>query len=229
MIEPVFKRIALSEKKMLLREIAHNKIALSVKGESTPKLFHLIAIQNDKDEVMLCHHSADSKHVNQAQKAVVNFPFKNERYYFQSELYFEAGWAVIKLNRDIFQLQRRTNARIEIPKDYNAAFILTQYDGKSYFIEFKVKDFSAGGLKIEITSEGPEVHEGKILKGSFRLGSRRPVDVEAEVRHVRKVERDGQIFQITGIKFLRVDKTMENRLLNFTMDLQQELFLKSRS
>lgn len=214
---------------MLLREITHNKIALSVKGAITPKLFHLIAIQNDKDEVLLCHHSADSKQVVEAQKAVVNFPFKNERYYFQSELYFESGWVVLKINRDVFQLQRRANARIEIPKDYGAVFILTQMDGKSFFLDTKVRDFSAGGLKIEIAPGGPEIFEGKVLKGSFRLGIRRPVDLEVEVRHVTKVDREGQIFQIAGVKFLRIDKTMENRLLNFIMDLQQEIFLKSRS
>lgn len=222
----IFKKVALSEKKMILRETAIDKVQLSVKGSETENLFHLIAVQSDKDEVLLCHHTADSKEIKEAQKAVVNFSFKNERYFFQTDLYFEAGWVVLKTDTDLFLLQRRANARIDIPDEYNAVFILSQYSGKSYFLDCKVKDISAGGLKFKLPSATPSLSVGSSVKGLLRLGNRRSMEFEVEVRFVQKKEHQSTVTQTAGVQFLNIDTAMETRLLSLMMDLQRELFLK---
>lgn len=224
--EMIFKKVAVSEKKMLFREIASDKVQVAVKGALHEEIFHLIAIQTEKDEALMCHHTADSKGVTTAQKVIVNFSFKTERYFFQTELYFEAGWAILKIDTDLFQLQRRASARIDLPSQYDAKFILSQHGGKAYFLECRVRDISAGGFKMEIPGDKPEVKVGDQVKGTLRLGVRRPIEFTVEVRFAQKTERDGVIKQTAGVQFMGIDHLMESRLLSLIMDLQRELFLK---
>lgn len=224
----IFKKVALSEKKMLFREVADDKLQLAIRGTEQEGLFHLIAVQTEKDEVLLCHHTADSKGVTTQQKVFVNFSFKTEKYFFQTELNFQSGWAVIRTDVDLFQLQRRANARIDIPEKYDAAFILMKHGGKSYFLDCWVKDVSAGGFKLELPQEQPELKIGDRIKGTLRLGSRRPMEFEVEIRFVQKKEHEGKTIQIAGVQFMNIDHLMENRLLSLMMDLQRELFVKYR-
>lgn len=224
--QTIFKKVAVSEKKLLFREIADDKLQLSMKGSVDDEVFHLIAVQVDKDETLLCHHTADSKNVTTAQKVVVNFPFKSERYFFQTELSFSVGWAVLKTDVDLFQLQRRANARIDLPAKYEAVFSILNHGNRVYFIESRVRDISAGGLKIEFKGESPELKIGDRIKGALRLGSRRAMEFEVEVRFAQKREQDGEILQTAGLQFLNVSQMLETRLLSLMMDLQRELFLK---
>lgn len=224
--QAIFKKVAVSEKKLLFREIADDKLQLSMKGSVHEEVFHLIAVQVDKDEALLCHHTADSKDVTAAQKVVVNFPFKNERYFFQTELSFSVGWAVLKTDVDLFQLQRRANARIDLPPKYEAIFSILNHSSRVYFIESRVKDVSAGGLKIDFKGAVPELKIGDRIKGALRLGSRRAMEFEVEVRFAQKREQDGETFQTAGLQFLNVNQMLETRLLSLMMDLQRELFLK---
>lgn len=222
----IFKKVAVSEKKMLFREIADDKMQVAVKGALQDDLFHLIVVQTEKDEALLCHYTADSKGITQAQKVVVNFSFKSERYFFQTDLYFESGWAVLKIDVDLFQLQRRANARIDIPAKYDAVFLLSSHGGRSYFLDCRVKDISAGGFKMEFQGAQPELKIGDQVKGTLRLGVRRPIEFLVEVRFAQSKEDNGVTKQIAGVQFLGIDHLMESRLLSLMMDLQREIFLK---
>ncbi|WP_374074286.1 flagellar brake protein [Bdellovibrio bacteriovorus] len=222
----IFKKVAVSEKKLLFREIADDKMQVSIKGSLHDDVFHLIAVQTEKDEALLCHHTADSKGITTAQKVIVNFAFKSERYFFQTELYFEAGWAVLKIDVDLFQLQRRANARIDIPTKYDAVFMLSNHGGRSYFLECRVRDISAGGFKMELQAAQPELKIGDRVKGTLRLGVRRPIEFVVEVRFAQSKDDAGVIKQTVGMQFLEIDHLMESRLLSLMMDLQREIFLK---
>ncbi|HEX7673094.1 MAG TPA: PilZ domain-containing protein [Bdellovibrio sp.] len=221
----IFKKVGVSEKKMLFREIADDRLQVAVKGESD-EVFHLIAIQIEKDENLLCHHTADSKSHDKQQKVVVNFPFKSERYFFQTELSFNSGWAVLNIEGDLFQLQRRANARIDLPSKYEAAFTLYQHGGKNYFLDGTIKDISAGGIKVEMPESCPAFAIGEKIKGTVRLGARRPIEFQLEVRFAQSKDVQGKKTQVAGLQFLNVDHTLENRLLSLMMDLQREIYLK---
>ena len=224
--QSIFKKVALSEKKMLFRELAVDKVQVAVKGALGDEVFHVIAIQVEKDETLLCHHTEESKGISTPQKVVINFPFKSERYFLQTEMYFESGWIVIKIDGDLFQLQRRANARLDIPEKYDASFLIMQHAGANYFVECRLKDVSAGGFRIEYFGDQPSVQIGDELKGTLRIGIRRPLEFAVEVRFVQKTENEGVVKQVCGVQFKNVTLLMENRLLSLMMDLQRELFLK---
>lgn len=223
--QSIFKKVAVSERKALFRSVAADKLQISMKGSVNDEVFHLIAMQTEKDEALLCHYTADSKHITVAQTVTVNFLYKNERYFLQTELSFSAGWAVLKTDMDLFQLQRRASARIDIPAKYEAIFSILHYGGKVHFVETRVCDVSAGGLKIEFVGK-PELKLGDKLKGALRLGPRRAMEFEVEVRFAQKREVDGTQVQTAGLQFLNVTNILETRLLSLVMDLQRELFLK---
>jgi c-di-GMP-binding flagellar brake protein YcgR len=221
----IFKKVAVSEKRLIIREMADDKSQVALKGDDE-SIFHLIAVQTEKDERLLCHHTADSKAHERAQKVLVNFSFKNERYFFQSELSFSLGWAVLGLETDLFQLQRRASARIELPNNYAGSFSLHSHAGRNYFIEAKVRDVSAGGIKIEFISSGQDLKMGDHIRGALKLGIRRAIDCELEVRHAMEREHDGKTIVSAGLQFLNIDQNLENRLLSLMMDLQRELYIK---
>lgn len=221
----IFKKVGLSEKKILFRNIATLRTPIFVKGEDD-KVFEILAVQNEKDEVLLCQHTATSKDQTQPQKVLVNFSYDSERYFLHTDVSYTHGWALLTIkDLDLFQLQRRANTRVDIPKGYSAIFTISQYGGKSYFVESRLMDISAGGMKIVFGSE-PPIKNGDIVKGLLKLGSRRPLEFDVAVRHVITKEENGKEFQIAGVQFGNVDHLMENRLLSLMMDLQRELFLK---
>ncbi|MGE5086232.1 MAG: flagellar brake protein [Bacillota bacterium] len=221
----IFKKVPKSEKKFLFREIAQDKIQISVKGENN-ETFNLIAVQTEKDEELLCHHTSNSKQYEKNQSVIVNFQFKMERYFFSTDISFSTGWAVLKIDGELFQLQRRASVRVDIPDKYDALFTLHSHEGQKFFIECKIKDVSAGGLKIEMPTDTPVFKIGDKVHGSMRLGVRRPMDFDLEVRFVLIVEEGGQRRQVAGLQFLKVDRALENRLLSLMMDLHHEIFVK---
>lgn len=224
--QTIFKKVALSEKKMLFREVAKEKIQIVVKSLESDETFHLIAVQTERDEALLCHHTADSKDLIKDQKVISSFTFHDERYYFHTDLIFQNGWSILKINVDLFQLQRRASARIELPDNYDGIFVLAQHAGKPYFIDCRIKDISAGGLRLELLGDSPALKVGDRMKGTLKLGKRRPIDFEVEVRFAKKINEDGKVVQTGGVQFLNRDHTIENRLLLMMMDLQRELYLK---
>lgn len=222
----IFKKVAMSEKKMLFREVAKEKLQILVKGVANDEVFHLIAVQTERDELLLCHHTADSKDVTTDQEVMINFSFRNERYFLHSQMNFHAGWTMLKINVDLFQLQRRANARIELPERYDGIFILAQHGGKALFIDCRMKDVSAGGFRMQLFGDTPSLNVGDRMKGSMRLGKRRSMELEVEVRFVKKSEEGGKVIQTVGVRFLNRDYGIENRLHLMMMDLQRELYLK---
>lgn len=221
----IFKKVGVSEKKILFRNIATLRTPIFVKGEDD-KVFDLLAVQNEKDEVLLCHHTPSSKDQNQPQKVLVNFTYDSERYFLTTDVSYTHGWALLTIkDMDLYQLQRRANTRVDIPNSYNAVFTISQHAGKSYFVETRLMDISAGGMKLYFAGE-PELKNGDILKGHLRLGARRPLEFSIEIRHVIKKQENGKEYQVAGVQFSNIDQLMENRLLSMMMDLQRELFLK---
>jgi c-di-GMP-binding flagellar brake protein YcgR len=150
------------------------------------------------------------------------------------------NWAIIKLDVDLFKLQRRASARIEIPDEINAEFILKQLGSNKYDVLCKVKDVSTGGIKAELPIGAPTLKIGDRVQGILRFGNRRPFDFEMEARFVQKIAT-GEIIeeqtsvpflpsnqvQIAGFQFLKIDSVIESRMLTILMDIQREIYVKT--
>jgi hypothetical protein len=235
----IFKKVSVSERKTLFREMVKARDILTIKGE-TEDPFHLIAIQVEKDEFLMCHHTADSKGQSKPQTVVANFTHENDQYFCRTDLTFNLNWAILKLDLDLFKLQRRASARIEIPDEINAEFILKQFGPNKYDVICKVKDVSTGGIKAEMPIGAPDLKIGDTVQGILRFGNRRPFEFELEARFVQKIST-GEVIteqtsvpylpsnqvQITGFQFLKIDSVIESRMLTILMDIQREIYIKT--
>lgn len=227
MIKPeatIFKKVAVSEKKNLFREIISEQSQLLIKSSSQDILFHLLPVQIEGDEILLCQKTADSQNIQSESSVIVSFNLESERYYFNTDLVVKSGWIVLSIQGELYQLHRRAHARLIIPDSYDAAFVLTQIHDQRQAIFCTVKDISAGGLKIQFGGELPLPKIGDRIKGMLRLRKTRPLDLEAEVRFVHKAAGGNEITQTVGIQFMNLDRIAETRLLSMIIDLQWDLY-----
>lgn len=222
----LFKKVAASERKILFRALAAEKQQIIFKGTENEQFFSLVANQVEKEDRLICSQTVSSVGIKKDQKVSGNFALKNERYYFYSEISFQDNWAILKINIDVYKLQRRANARVHLPDNYDCVFMLTKHLDKSLFVSCQLKDFSAGGLKIEVHGSEPRLKAGDTLSGTLRLGKRRPMDFDLEVRFVKASQEDDKIVQVAGLQFLSRSNAIENRLLLLMMDIQRELYLR---
>lgn len=223
--QSAFKNIAISDRKELFQNLAAEQGQLllrSSKGES----FHVKAVALN-DDMLECQPTDDVQAKIESQDVVVNLDFDNQRYFLKTYVRSENGKLVINTNVDVYQLQRRANVRIPIPEEFDALFTLHAHGGKKYFKDCSVKDVSAGGVRIEFTGEKPDLKIGDIVTGTLRLGARRAMEFDLEVRFVQKRDHDNGTTYTAGTKFMEVDKVLETRMLQLITDLQRELFLKS--
>ena len=223
----MFKKVAFSEKKKILKALTEGQVQILVKGDSDEP-FHLLAVQNDGHDALLCHKMEDSVDVNESQKVVINFMYDSDRYYMQTELGFKAGWAVIHTIGDMFQLQRRSSVRIEIPEGIEARFMIRFFKGQSFAIDTNVENISAGGLRIKFIADAPIFKVGDIFEGTLRLGIKRPIDFDVEVRFSNQQALQGHVLNTVGLQFLNIDRIMETRLLSLIMDIQHEIYMKTQ-
>ncbi len=219
--QDVFKKVHLSEKKMIFREMAFEHTMILVKNDQD-EFAHFNSFRLDDDSKLYCARLADSPGITTEQAVVLNFIFKGESYFIQSYVTFENGIPCLDIEGSLYVLQRRNNARIVLPDEYPAFVNWVEYNSKAVFYEGRVQDISAGGCRIMIPGESIDLKIGDKIKVVLHLGQRRPVQQLSEVRFVKK-DDSGQTF---GIQFQEVDRVVENRLLTTMMDIQRELYVK---
>ncbi len=223
-----FKKVAFSEKKKLLKVLTELQTPLMVKGDMEDFPFHLIPIENQGTDALLCHLTEDSQDVEDAQGILVNFVHEEHRYFMQTKLGFRPGWAVVQTSGDLFQLQRRSSVRIEVPEEIEARFMIRQHKGNAYALNCAVENISVGGLKVRYKGNEPKLSNGDLLKGTLQIGIKRPLDFSMEVRFVGRKLENKEIIQSIGLQFKNIEHSMETHLLGLIMDIQHDIYIKTQ-
>ncbi|MCB0368513.1 MAG: PilZ domain-containing protein, partial [Bdellovibrionales bacterium] len=168
----------------------------------------------------------DSFKLEQPDMLVFNFSFDDERYFFSGLIKQVEDKYIINLHSDLFYLQRRKSARMEIPDDYPSKAKVISFNGKPISFELKVLDFSSGGCRLSFLSIDPMI----IFEDKFRtlitLGNRSSFEVDVQVRHVKPINSIKDLPQIMGVQFISKEPAFEGKMLNLYMDVQREIFLK---
>lgn len=220
-----FKNVAPSDRKDIFSGVITVGVQLLVRVAGIES-FHIIPKELNSEQELFCHFTDDVDSIAGEHAAVVNFDYANERYFFKTHIKAVTEGLWINTNIELFQLQRRANVRVPIPEDFDALFSLHGHGGKKYFKDCRVKDVSAGGVRIEFSGDRPDLQIGDTVQGTLRLGVRRAMEFDLEVRFVQRKEIDGKIHYTAGTRFQNIDKTLESRLLTLMTDLQRELFIK---
>ena len=221
-----FKKVPNSEKKELFKLLVSSKVILLIKPESQDEVLNYQAINFYEGDLLL-KASNDELKLNKPQSCFISFSIDDDRYYCTADvgpLGKNNEGAVLKLSADLYVLQRRKTLRIQIPKNYPGFFNVLEKNTSKVFIEGQLIDFSSGGVKVRVIQNkaNVELKSGDLVKGSLHLNHRRPIELEAKIKHIKK-ENNSVVF---GAQFTNLTKILENRMMILNMDLHREIFIK---
>lgn len=220
--KPFFKKVSLSERKQLLREIVKNHSKLFVKYWQQSKFFDFQADVNSNDSVMECTLQETEVLLASEKKVVVSFSWREERYFFISTFENKNGKYFFKINVDLFILQRRSNVRIEVPKNYPVDFKLDKVGDPPSDLVCRILNVSAGGLRLEVPSVRPELKIGDRFSGVLRMPRMDPLKVMVEVRFVQPRSEIQTPEQVVGVQFAHRDLEVESYLFEVMTNLKKE-------
>lgn len=223
MSREIFRKVPNSEKKALFRQAIDEKTVFFLKGGGEDIVIINLA-EFLEHQLLVFQLTEGSPNLDSNQKVVVNFTIGENRYFFHSTAEIYGSRIHVPAQTDVYILQRRKSPRLEIPTGYPSGLNIIEYRGIVGLIECELMDFSTGGGRAIYRKHLPEFNIGDKLKVVVHLNHRRPIELEAEVRHVAHDYLTA--VQIFGLQFTNMTQLIENRLLVVFMDLQRELFVK---
>ncbi|MCX7978742.1 MAG: PilZ domain-containing protein [Bdellovibrionaceae bacterium] len=221
-VQDMFKRVHNSARKELLKTVVEKKIPLLVKGDGD-HLYHLVPLEMDGDKLISCAFHPDSETTSFTQQIICNFQNQEDRYFFQTILHVSTPAVYLDVPDEIYMLQRRKSARLDIPPTYIAEYVILQKNTDSCMLAGQLLDYGSGGCKFLYGAQAPIFAVGDKLKGVLQLGQRRPIHVQSVVKHVRRGDKKDQV---VGCQFVGLDRIMETKLMTVFMDMQREIFTK---
>lgn len=229
-MKDVFKKVHLSEKKKFFKKIVISHDIVFIKSVKIP-VIELVAMNVVEDRVLECafrfpEMALQVNFFSQPETIVVNVHLGNDKYFFNGIARQTEDRIYIELQGDLFYLQRRKGARLDIPSELMTSCIFKKLNDEQVWISGKVVDFSSGGCCLSVPYVDPIFKSQDKISMTMAFGTRTPIEVEIEVRHVRNVESDKEKLQVMGVMFLNVDAVFEAKMINLFMDLQREIFLK---
>lgn len=222
----VFKKVHLSEKKKLFKTLIEDRIVILLKTEAMD-VQQVVAVENLEDKILECDFIPGKEFdLKNSDMAVISINAKEDKYFFHGLMTFNGKKIYIDIQGDMFYLQRRKSARLDLPETYNSKCRILDFKGKMLPFDCDVLDISSGGCRLSLSSLEPIVKSGTILKLRITLGHRSAFEAKGEVRHVKPIKDYTDLPQVMGIQFVDYDANFEARMLNLYMDVQREIFLK---
>ena len=221
----IFRKVAMSEKKEIVKALAALKLEIIVKG-STDHIYHLHGVKVLENGLLEVKNINKNEPLPLNESAIVNIVYENHRFFFQAMMMTSGTRIMLDTNEDFYILQRRKSPRLEIPLTYEGLMNIVQYRGKPVFFDSRILDFGSGGVRISFAKATPYFRTGETFTAFLHIGAKTPVKLECEVRHTMSTGPTAQVPQIFGVQFTASNTIDENRLLIIFMDLQRELFIK---
>lgn len=165
-----------------------------------------------------------------------NFGLGEEKFFFHGPMTMQNSSEVtLSIDCDLFKLQRRTHVRLQIEPEVRLHMIITQYKGRSTYIEAQVSDISAGGARIHFpefpvhshpgiaTARNPGLRAGEKFMSVVHPPSGKTIEVMCEVKHQLQSAILGDEMDQFGCEFVELTPLVKNRLLAMSMDLQKKI------
>lgn len=222
----MFKRVGLSEKKVLFRGLPQRKTLLLIKGDEE-YIYKIVPVKFVDNKFLTCAYIKDEdQRMKVSQPIIINFQVDEDRYFFQSQGRPSGDFIDVDLTTDLFILQRRKTPRVELPGDYPNSMTITELNNKTIYLHGAILDFSAGGAKLTMDCVDPHLKAGDEIRVVMHLNKRNPLSMYCVVKHQARKPEEFDKPQIFGVQFSGMNSVMENKMLNLFMDIQRELFLK---
>ncbi len=231
---PFEKVRSLVERKKLFIALLAERSEVVCKGEGE-ELFVFQPTEIVSESLLQGHMTSVDKIPDKDMEIIGNFSVAGEKYFFTSQFkIMPLQGAIFHLSCDVFKLQRRGSLRLHIPSSLGIHLAITEFSGKAIYSVAQIADVSAGGARIFFSdlaspvplannSKTPELRPADKFKAILHLGTKRSLEVKAEVKHVQQAVHLGHIVDHIGIEFIESTQALRNRLLAMTMDVQQRM------
>ena len=222
-MKEIFRKVPLSEKRVIFKEGSFNKMPFYAKGDSDD-LVILILDEYVDGKVLTFNYAPKSPRILSNQNIVLNFSYGEDRYFLHALAEVYDNRVHVSAVADVYILQRRKTPRLEIPDVYPSGLNIISYNKKAVMYECRLLDFSSGGCRVQYAGHLPLFKTGDIVKGVVHLNHRKPIELDCEIKHHAIDKAAG--LQVFGIQFKLPTTILENKMLVVFMDLQRELFIK---
>lgn len=216
-IYETLKDIPFTEK--IFSEIATDKIHALVKAKSI-QAFPVVILDYTSPYLTLTPEPLIDIEALQAQKISTWFEHKDYLYIFESVANVDGQKINLDLNSGvIFQQQKRTEFRFEIPPDYPAKITDLFLNEKPLHVGGRFSNISATGALLCFTEE-LSIHASDTLRFNFTFANNPPIEVSAIVRHSKKENSK----MLVGAEFRFLSPQDNKNIQNLIFQLRIELF-----
>jgi PilZ domain-containing protein len=219
----IFSKVATEERMRLFKDLANARGEVICKGDSD-EIYRLTVERITPKFELQCSIPFGFPSPKNEKKILGNFFLGGERYFFKTPVKVDAEVVFLRMDSDLFHLQRRQNYRIKIPENYQATLLISTLNKAPVKLSGQLYDLSSSGCRVRLTASTPMLEPGNIIEGHVVIGKRESLEVEGTVRH-HKVEKGAALTkQVFGVEFKPLSSLLEGRLFAITMDLHREFF-----
>ncbi|MDZ4660367.1 MAG: PilZ domain-containing protein [Pseudomonadota bacterium] len=159
-------------------------------------------------------------------EGVFNFLVARTQFFFRSKIMLvNKSELALDITGDLFQLQRRTNFRLPIPREDQVTVRLDSHNEVPVNLKGVVIDLGLGGCLIEISDSESPLLVDHIITGRLVTPSAILMSFEASLRH-KKIDPINKSKITVGIEFKRFLSGGLPELNNLIMDLYRKYFSK---
>jgi len=219
----IFSKVSADERLRLFKDLAKVRGEVTCKGDGD-EVYRLIVERATAKQELQCSTPFGLASPKKEKEILGNFFLGGERYFFKTPVRVDGDVVVLRMDADLFHLQRRQSYRIKIPESYQATLLISSLNKSKTKLSGQLYDLSSGGCRVVMTASTPTLQHGDIIEGHIVIGKRESLEVEGTVRH-HKIEKGASLTkQVFGVEFKPLSAQLEGRLFAITMDLHREFF-----
>lgn len=157
---------------------------------------------------------------------VFNFLVARTQFFFRSKISLkpQIGY-VLDISGELFQLQRRTNFRLPIPKEDRVTVRIDTHNNLPIALKGVVLDLGLGGCLIELGENENLLLTDHLITGKLITPSAILLSFEARIRH-KKNSPSNKVNILIGIEFQKFLSGGLQELNTLIMDLYRKYFSK---
>lgn len=219
----IFSKVSPDERQRLFKDLAAVRGIITGKGDGD-EVYRLVLERTVANMELQCSISFGFPSPKKEKDLLVNFFIGGERYFFKTPVRVDADIVILRMDGDLFHLQRRQNYRIKIPENYQAHLLISKRNKITEKLRGQLYDLSSGGCRVVLMANSPILEPGDHIEGFIQIGRRDTLEIEGTIRH-HKLEKAVSVHkQIFGVEFKPLTPLLEGKLFAITMDLHREFF-----
>lgn len=224
----IFSKLSTDEGLRLFKDLANVHGEIICKGEGDEIYRLVVELATGKKEL----HCSVPSGCSQPKKEINisgNFFIGGERYFFKTPVRIEADIVILRMDAELFHLQRRQNYRIKIPENYPATLQISSYNKGPVKLSGHLVDLSSGGCRVTLTASLPVLEAGSRIDGHIVIRNRDSLEIEGTIRYHKIDKSLSTTQQVLGVEFKPLSSMIEGKLFALTMDLHREFYLRSNT